>query len=134
MVSLVIPHNEGEILTVTQNGFGKRTALSEYPIKSRATKGVVSIKVNERNGKVVAAVQVEEADQIMLITDAGTLVRTRVAEVSLVGRNTQGVRIIRTADDESVVSLERVCEPEEDEESVDGAENHDTSVETSSEA
>ena len=116
MVSLVIPHNEGEILTVTQNGFGKRTALSEYPIKSRATKGVVSIKVNERNGKVVAAVQVEEADQIMLITDAGTLVRTRVAEVSLVGRNTQGVRIIRTADDESVVSLERVCEPEEDEE------------------
>ena len=134
VVSLVIPHNEGEILTVTQNGFGKRTALSEYPIKSRATKGVVSIKVNERNGKVVAAVQVEEADQIMLITDAGTLVRTRVAEVSLVGRNTQGVRIIRTADDESVVSLERVCEPEEDEESVDGAENHDTSVETSSEA
>lgn len=134
VVSLVIPHNESEILTVTQNGFGKRTALSEYPIKSRATKGVVSIKVNERNGKVVAAVQVEEADQIMLITDAGTLVRTRVAEVSLVGRNTQGVRIIRTADDESVVSLERVCEPEEDEESVDGAENHDTSVETSSEA
>ena len=134
VVSLVIPHNEGEILTVTQNGFGKRTALSEYSIKSRATKGVVSIKVNERNGKVVAAVQVEEADQIMLITDAGTLVRTRVAEVSLVGRNTQGVRIIRTADDESVVSLERVCEPEEDEESVDGAENHDTSVETSSEA
>ena len=114
VVSLVIPHTQGEILTVTQNGYGKRTALSEYPIKSRATKGVVSIKVNERNGKVVAAVQVEENDQIMLITDAGTLVRTRVNEVSLVGRNTQGVRIIRTAEDEHVVSLERICEIEDD--------------------
>lgn len=115
VVSLVIPHTQGEILTVTQNGYGKRTALSEYPVKSRATKGVVSIKVNERNGKVVAAVQVEENDQIMLITDAGTLVRTRVNEVSLIGRNTQGVRIIRTAETESVVSLERICEIEEDE-------------------
>lgn len=114
VVSLVIPHTQGEILTVTQNGYGKRTALSEYPVKSRATKGVVSIKVNERNGKVVAAVQVEENDQIMLITDAGTLVRTRVNEVSLVGRNTQGVRIIRTADDEHVVSLERICEVDEE--------------------
>ncbi|MGX2969913.1 DNA topoisomerase (ATP-hydrolyzing) subunit A [Ursidibacter sp. B-7004-1] len=122
VVSLVIPHTQGEILTVTQNGYGKRTALSEYPIKSRATKGVVSIKVNERNGKVVAAVQVEENDQIMLITDAGTLVRTRVNEVSLVGRNTQGVRIIRTAQDEQVVSLERICE-------IDSEENADVSAE-----
>ncbi|MDH2997913.1 DNA gyrase subunit A [Pasteurellaceae bacterium LFhippo2] len=125
VVSLVIPHNEGDILTVTQNGFGKRTALSEYPIKSRATKGVVSIKTSERNGKVVAAVQVEENDQIMLITDAGTLVRTRVNEVALVGRNTQGVRIIRTAEDEQVVSLERICEIED--------ENDENSVESSEE-
>ncbi|MCK3654318.1 DNA gyrase subunit A [Pasteurellaceae bacterium Macca] len=116
VVSLVIPHTEGEILTVTQNGYGKRTALAEYPVKSRATKGVVSIKVNERNGKVVAAVQADENDQIMLITDAGTLVRTRVNEVSLVGRNTQGVRIIRTAEDEQVVSLERICDLDEEEE------------------
>ncbi|QBQ64421.1 DNA topoisomerase (ATP-hydrolyzing) subunit A [Actinobacillus indolicus] len=119
VVSLVIPHTQGEILTVTQNGYGKRTALSEYPVKSRATKGVVSIKVNERNGKVVAAVQVEENDQIMLITDAGTLVRTRVNEVSLVGRNTQGVRIIRTAEDETVVSLERICDFEDDDETTE---------------
>lgn len=119
VVSLVIPHTQGEILTVTQNGYGKRTALNEYPVKSRATKGVVSIKVNERNGKVVAAVQVEENDQIMLITDAGTLVRTRVNEVSLVGRNTQGVRIIRTAEDETVVSLERICDFEDDDENTE---------------
>lgn len=115
VVSLVIPKNEGAILTATQNGYGKRTALSEYPTKSRNTKGVISIKVSERNGKVVAATQVEDNDQIMLITDAGTLVRTRVNEVSIVGRNTQGVRLIRTAEDEHVVSLERVAEPEDDE-------------------
>ncbi|AHG86704.1 DNA gyrase subunit A [Bibersteinia trehalosi USDA-ARS-USMARC-190] len=114
VVSLVIPKNEGEILTVTQNGYGKRTKLAEYPTKSRNTKGVVSIKVNVRNGKVVAAVQVIDSDQIMLITDGGTLVRTRVGEVSLVGRNTQGVRIIRTIEGESVVGLERIAEIEDD--------------------
>ena len=116
VVSLVVPKGEGAILTATQNGYGKRTQLSEYPTKSRNTKGVISIKVSERNGKVVAATQVEETDQIMLITDAGTLVRTRVSEVGIVGRNTQGVRLIRTADDEHVVSLERVCDADEDEE------------------
>ncbi|TDQ56957.1 DNA gyrase subunit A [Mesocricetibacter intestinalis] len=115
VVSLVIPKNEGEILTATQNGYGKRTALTEYPVKSRNTKGVISIKVSERNGKVVAAAQVEESDQIMLITDAGTLVRTRVSEVGIVGRNTQGVRLIRTAENEQLVSLERICEVDEEE-------------------
>ena len=114
VVSLVVPKGEGAILTATQNGYGKRTQLSEYPTKSRNTKGVISIKVSERNGKVVAATQVEEIDQIMLITDAGTLVRTRVSEVSIVGRNTQGVRLIRTADDEHVVSLERICDTDEE--------------------
>ena len=116
VVSLVVPKNDGAILTATQNGYGKRTQLSEYPTKSRNTKGVISIKVSERNGKVVAATQVEETDQIMLITDAGTLVRTRVSEVSIVGRNTQGVRLIRTAEDEHVVSLERVCDVDDEDE------------------
>lgn len=121
VVSLVVPKTEGEILTATQNGYGKRTALSEYPTKSRNTKGVISIKVSERNGKVVAATQVSDTDQIMLITDAGTLVRTRVSEVSIVGRNTQGVRLIRTAEDEQVVSLERIAEPEEDDSDLETA-------------
>lgn len=113
IVSLVIPKEQGTILTVTQNGYGKCTQLTEYPTKSRNTKGVISIKVSERNGKVVAAVQVTEADQIMLITDAGTLVRTRVNEISVVGRNTQGVRLIRTAENEQVVSIERICDADE---------------------
>ena len=81
---------------MTENGYGKRTVQSEYPTKNRATQGVISIKVSERNGKVVGAIQVEETDQIMMITNAGTLVRTRVSEVSIVGRNTQGVTLIRT--------------------------------------
>ncbi|WNC70869.1 DNA topoisomerase (ATP-hydrolyzing) subunit A [Thalassotalea psychrophila] len=116
VVSLIIPRTEGAILTVTENGYGKRTELAEYPAKSRATKGVVSIKVSERNGNVVGAVQVEDADEIMIITDNGTLVRTRVNEVSIIGRNTQGVRLIRTSDDENVVGLQRIDEIEEVEE------------------
>ncbi|WP_272687270.1 DNA topoisomerase (ATP-hydrolyzing) subunit A [Providencia sp. PROV149] len=115
VVSLIIPRGEGHILTVTENGYGKRTAEQEYPTKSRATQGVISIKVSERNGNVIGAIQVDETDQIMMITDAGTLVRTRVSEVSVVGRNTQGVTLIRTAEDEKVVGLQRVAETEEDE-------------------
>ncbi|MGK2946592.1 MAG: DNA topoisomerase (ATP-hydrolyzing) subunit A [Candidatus Malihini olakiniferum] len=116
VVSLIVPRGQGDILTVTQNGFGKRTAVSEYPTKSRATKGVISIKVSERNGKVVGAVQVDKLDQIVIITDAGTLVRICVSEISIVGRNTQGVTLIRTAAEENVVGLQRVSEPVEDEE------------------
>ncbi|PAV10801.1 DNA gyrase subunit A [Arsenophonus sp. ENCA] len=115
VVSLIVPRGEGDILTVTENGYGKRTEQSEYPTKSRAIQGVISIKVSERNGNVVGAIQVEKIDQIMMITDAGTLVRTRVAEVSIVGRNTQGVTLIRTAEDEKVVGLQRVVDPEEEE-------------------
>ncbi|TKB45916.1 DNA topoisomerase (ATP-hydrolyzing) subunit A [Thalassotalea mangrovi] len=131
VVSLIVPKNEGAILTVTENGYGKRTDLEEYPAKSRATKGVVSIKVSERNGAVVGAVQVEDADEIMLITDNGTLVRTRVNEVSVIGRNTQGVRLIRTADDEHVVGLQRIDEIEEDETLPE--DEHDSDVEQSQE-
>ncbi|STO57930.1 DNA topoisomerase (ATP-hydrolyzing) subunit A [Grimontia hollisae] len=114
VVSLIVPHNEGDVLTVTENGYGKRTELSEYPAKSRATQGVVSIKVSERNGCVVGAVQVDTGYEFMMITNGGTLVRTRVAEVSQVGRNTQGVRLIRTSEGERVVGLQRIEEPEEE--------------------
>ncbi|ALS98553.1 DNA topoisomerase (ATP-hydrolyzing) subunit A [Lacimicrobium alkaliphilum] len=110
VVSLIVPQGDGAVLTVTENGFGKRTPLEDYPAKSRATQGVVSIKVSERNGAVVGAVQVDESDEIMLISDQGTLVRTRVSEVSTVGRNTQGVRLIRTGENEHVVGLQRIEE------------------------
>ncbi|WP_150149677.1 DNA topoisomerase (ATP-hydrolyzing) subunit A [Candidatus Enterovibrio escicola] len=113
VVSLIVPHTDGDILTVTVNGYGKRTQLVEYPAKSRATQGVVSIKVSTRNGSVVGAVQVADGDEFMMITNGGTLVRTRAVEVSQIGRNTQGVTLIRTTKKEIVVGLQRIEEPEE---------------------
>ncbi|OCH06530.1 DNA topoisomerase (ATP-hydrolyzing) subunit A [Aliivibrio fischeri] len=133
VVSLIVPSNEGDILTVTQNGYGKRTVLSEYPAKSRATQGVVSIKVSERNGSVVGAVQAEDGDEFMMITDAGTLVRTRVSEVSQVGRNTQGVTLIRTSENENVVALQRIDEVEEAE-IIEGEEGEVTEATVTTEA
>jgi DNA gyrase subunit A len=127
VVSLIVPQGEGDILTATENGFGKRTPIGQYPAKSRATKGVVSIKVSERNGLVVGAIQVDESKEIMLISDQGTLVRTRASEVSTVGRNTQGVRLIRTAEDELVVALQRIDEVEQEIlEELDGESTEDT--------
>ncbi|MCC4831926.1 DNA gyrase subunit A [Shewanella sp. 10N.7] len=130
VVSMIIPKEDGSILTVTENGYGKRTDLSEYPAKSRGTKGVVSIKVSERNGAVVGAVQVTESEEIMLISNKGTLVRTPSNGVSLIGRNTQGVTIIRTAEDEKVVGLQRLDEIEvPEEEFVEGEESETAAVE-----
>ena len=132
VVSLIVPKSDGSILTVTENGYGKRTLLEDYPSKSRATQGVVSIKVSERNGKVVGAVQVNENDEIMLISNRGTLVRTRVQEVSTVGRNTQGVILIRTIDEEQVVGLQRIDEIEvaDIEDVVEDAQGEETTTET----
>ncbi|GAB7220214.1 DNA gyrase subunit A [Vibrio comitans] len=134
VVSLIVPHNEGDILTITENGYGKRTILSEYPAKSRATQGVVSIKVSDRNGSVVGAVQTEEGDEFMVITDGGTLVRSRVSEVSQVGRNTQGVTLIRTIEGENVVALQRIDEIEEAELIEEEAEDVTSEAAESSEA
>ncbi|MEZ9929408.1 DNA gyrase subunit A [Vibrio breoganii] len=134
VVSLIVPHNEGDILTITENGYGKRTIISEYPAKSRATQGVVSIKVSERNGSVVGAVQTEEGDEFMVITDGGTLVRSRVSEVSQVGRNTQGVTLIRTMEGENVVALQRIDEIEEAELVEEDAEGVSSETAESSEA
>lgn len=119
VVSLIVPRGEGSILTATENGYGKRTALAEYPSRSRGTQGVISIKVDDRNGKVIDAIQVDDSDQIMLITNGGTLVRTRVAEVNIIGRNTGGVRLIRINSDERVVGLQRIAESDSDDEEID---------------
>lgn len=114
VISLMVPKSDSDILTVTKNGFGKRTLLSQYPKKGRATRGVLSIKVSERNGPVVGAVQIAESGEVMMITDAGNLVRTRVSEVSKVGRNTQGVTLIKTSEDESLVGLQRIDKVDDD--------------------
>jgi DNA gyrase subunit A len=115
IVSLLIPEADTSILTATENGYGKRTAIDEYPRKGRGIQGVISIQTSERNGQVVGAAQVAESDEIMLITDRGTLVRTRADGVSQLSRNTQGVTLIRLTDGERLVSVERVAEQDEDE-------------------
>lgn len=107
VVSLIVS-DEGDILTATENGYGKRTALEEYRLSGRGGQGVISIQVNERNGPVVGAIQVKQDDEVMLISDKGTLVRVPVTEISLIGRNTQGVRLIQLGEGESLVSLERI--------------------------
>jgi len=98
----------GTVLAVTENGYGKRTAVAEYPRHARGGKGVIAIRTNERNGQVIGAVQVENDHEIMLITDGGTLVRTPVEGISLVGRNTQGVTLIRLQGGEKLVGIEKI--------------------------
>jgi DNA gyrase subunit A len=113
MISLIIPAEGGRVLTVSEHGYGKRTEVSEFPTKGRGTKGVIAMQTSERNGRLVGAVQVFDGDELMLISNQGTLVRTRTDEVSILGRNTQGVRVIRTKEGESLVSVERIDEPED---------------------
>jgi len=108
IISMILIDEEGSILTSTQNGYGKRTAVADYPLKGRGGQGVISIKTNERNGEIVGAVQVKPDDEIMMITDNGTLVRIAVADVSEMGRNTQGVRLIRLTKGEKLVEIERI--------------------------
>jgi DNA gyrase subunit A len=111
MISLIIPQARGMVLTVSENGYGKRTLLEEFPTKGRGGKGMIAMSTSARNGTMVGAVQVFEGDELMLISSQGTLVRTRTDEVSVLGRNTQGVRVIRTKEGESLVGVQRVDEP-----------------------
>jgi len=111
MISLIIPQAQGMVLTVSENGYGKRTHLEEFPTKGRGGKGMIAMSTSARNGRMVGAVQVFEGDELMLISNQGTLVRTRTDEVSVLGRNTQGVRVIRTKEGESLVGVQRIDEP-----------------------
>jgi len=108
VVSLIIVKPDGAILTATENGYGKRTTLSEYSKINRGGQGVKAIQVNQRNGKVIGAVQVYDGDEIMLISDQGTLVRTRVDEISIIGRNTQGVKLINLGKGEKLIGVQRI--------------------------
>jgi DNA gyrase subunit A len=98
------------VLTATENGFGKRTAITEYTRHGRGTKGMIAIQQTERNGKVVAATLVGADDEIMLITDTGVLVRTRVGEIRELGRATQGVTLISLDDGAKLSGLQRIVE------------------------
>ena len=109
VISLMI-ESEGLVLTATENGFGKCTPASDYRQQGRAGQGLISIRTSRRNGAVIGADLVEETDELMLITDGGKLVRTRVSEVSVLGRNTQGVKLISLSSGERLVGLERIVD------------------------
>jgi len=128
LISLLIAA-PGYVLTATERGFGKCTAIDEYPSHGRGGQGVISIQTSERNGSVVGAELVTEKDEVMLVTDGGTLVRTPVADISVVGRNTQGVTLIRLSKKEKLVSIEKVdaLEGVDDAVSVEGVEGAEES-------
>jgi DNA gyrase subunit A len=115
VVSMLVM-DEGDLLTVTENGFGKRTPADEHHRQGRGGQGVIGIKTSQRNGKLIAAIQVTGEDDIMLISDGGTLVRTTAGEISTLGRNTQGVTLIRLRQEEQLVGLERIQPEDETEE------------------
>ena len=106
--SLIVVDGDGDILTASERGFGKRTPVDEYPRKGRGTQGVIALKTTARNGKLVGAIQLSDHHEVLLISDGGTLVRTRAAEISQVSRNTQGVTLMRLAADETLQAVERV--------------------------
>ena len=113
VISMIIA-SDSPVLTATENGFGKRTDTNDYPVYGRGGQGVIAIQVTERNGEVVGAVPADDSDEVMLISGGGTLVRTRVNEISIMGRNTQGVRLISLTNGERLVGLERVVEVRDD--------------------
>ncbi|MEM6936023.1 MAG: DNA gyrase C-terminal beta-propeller domain-containing protein, partial [Pseudomonadota bacterium] len=126
LVSMIVADGRA-ILTATQNGFGKRTALEEFPSHRRGGQGVIAVQTNNRNGDCVGAVQVCDDDEVMLISNAGTLVRTRVEEISVQGRNTQGVTLIRLGDEEDLVGIAPIesMEDEDAENDLEDAEQTD---------
>ncbi len=106
--SLIVVEGEGDILTASERGYGKRTPVEDYPRKGRGTQGVIALQTSVRNGQLVGAVQLSDHHEVLLISDGGTLVRTRAAEISQVGRNTQGVTLIKLAQDETLQAVERL--------------------------
>ncbi len=114
VISLIIVDEQGMVLTASQNGYGKRTLVEDFPIHGRGGQGVIALQISERNGQMVGALLVKPDDEIMLISSSGTLVRTPVGEISIQGRNTQGVRLIRLDEGDRLVGLERILPEAED--------------------
>jgi DNA gyrase subunit A len=113
VVGMEIVGSKGTLLTVTEKGYGKRTAIEEYPRHSRGGKGVITLKVTEKTGSVVGVSQVADDDDVMIVTDGGMIIRTPVGQIRMTGRNAQGVRLIDVKDDQRVMSFVRLAEKEE---------------------
>ena len=117
VISLIVAR-EGDILTVSEQGYGKRTATADFPLRGRGGQGVIAQSCNDKTGKLIGAVEVDEGHEIMLISNGGTLIRTALDEVRRLGRNTQGVRLMRPVDGDRLVGIDRI--ETEDEDEVDG--------------
>jgi DNA gyrase subunit A len=130
VVSLVVVDGEGDILTASERGYGKRTPVADYPRKGRGTRGVIALKTTERNGRLVGAIQLSDHHEVLLISDGGTLVRTRAAEISQVGRNTQGVTLIRLSDGETLQAVERLDASLDEDEVIEGVVSAPVATET----
>lgn len=128
-----LEEREEFILSITVNGYGKRTSSYEYRITGRGGSGLINIETSERNGDVIAAFPIEVQDQLMMVTDQGRLIRVPVHDVRIAGRNTQGVTLFKVGDEENIVSVDRIQETEDDEED-DGEENAEENAEGSDEA
>ena len=115
VISLLVI-DEGNIITATENGFGKQTNTEEFSIQRRGGKGVIAIQTSERNGKVIGANQVNENDELMFISSSGNLIRTKINSISVIGRNTQGVKLIRLSNDDKLLGMERIINDDDDEE------------------
>lgn len=115
VISLIVPETDSRVLTVTENGYGKQTQVSEFSTQGRGGQGVIAMQTSERNGALVGALEVIDGDEVMLISDGGTVVRTATDEISTLGRNTQGVRVIRLKKEEKLIAAERIAESEEEE-------------------
>ncbi len=127
---VVVDDYTESILSVTENGFGKRTSVEDYPVRNRGGKGVFTIKTSTRNGKAIGALQVVDDDEIMMITNGGKIIRTNMQNVRVIGRNTQGVNLFKLASGEKVVGMDRMAEPADDEGGEDEESNEtDTSAE-----
>jgi DNA gyrase subunit A len=133
-MDIVSPLNQGaSILSVTENGFGKKTPIDEYPLQGRGGKGVITIKTSVRNGKMIGVQQITEQDDVMLITDKGKIIRLRGGEISVIGRNTQGVKLIELEPSEKVVALARLAEKDEEPNDKAGEEDLEDGAEESGE-
>jgi DNA gyrase subunit A len=119
----VIENEEQQVLTVTANGYGKRTPVGEWRLQGRGGLGIIAMDTSERNGELVRLCLVRPDDQLMCITDAGVVIRTRCGEIRETGRNTQGVRVIRLGESERVVDVEPIARDESEVETVEGAES-----------
>ena len=127
VVGMVVVKSEGTLLTVCENGFGKRTQLEDYPVINRGGKGVINIKTTDRNGAVVSVKDVEEENEVMIVSQDGILIRLPMQDVSVIGRNTQGVKLINLGEGDRVIDIARVVNQDDEDDGEREADEEESS-------